>query len=90
MAYFVYLLKSQSTDRYYVGITDNLKRRLGEHNSGKNISTKRFGNHSLVWFKEYNSTIDARKHEKWLKKKNKTYKDRLAEVSSSPRLGQAG
>ena len=85
MQYFVYLLKSQLNERYYVGITDNLQRRLGEHNSGKNISTKRFGKYNLVWFKKYDSAIDARKHEKWLKKKNRLYKNKLASVGSLPR-----
>ena len=32
--YFVYILFSEKLDRYYVGTTDNVERRLYEHNSG--------------------------------------------------------
>ena len=38
--YFVYILYSASYDRYYVGHTDSIERRLEEHNTGKNKSTK--------------------------------------------------
>jgi len=40
--YFVYILYSTSYDRYYVGHTDSIDRRLEEHNTGKNKSTKPF------------------------------------------------
>ncbi|MBY5950220.1 GIY-YIG nuclease family protein [Algoriphagus marincola] len=42
MSFFVYIIYSPSKDRFYVGLTENYKRRISEHNSGffKNSSTK--------------------------------------------------
>ncbi|KKU11399.1 MAG: Excinuclease ABC C subunit domain protein [Parcubacteria group bacterium GW2011_GWB1_45_7] len=40
MAWCVYVLKSQTTNKHYIGQTDNLQRRLKEHNSGKSRSSK--------------------------------------------------
>jgi putative endonuclease len=38
--YTVYILYSVSLDRYYVGQTQNLKKRIERHNCGRNKSTK--------------------------------------------------
>jgi putative endonuclease len=32
--YFIYIIYSKKLDRYYVGTTDDIGKRLGEHNSG--------------------------------------------------------
>jgi len=46
---YVYLLRSiPSADQRYVGKTDNLKRRLAEHNSGKGIHTCKYAPWRLV------------------------------------------
>ncbi len=39
--YTIYVLKSEVALKSYVGVTDNLERRIAEHNSGKNFYTKR-------------------------------------------------
>jgi len=41
MSFYTYILKFEN-GRFYTGITNNLKRRLEEHKTGKSISTKRF------------------------------------------------
>ncbi|WP_169712772.1 GIY-YIG nuclease family protein, partial [Algoriphagus faecimaris] len=38
--YFVYILSSSKTNKYYVGSTDNLESRLKHHNAGSTPSTK--------------------------------------------------
>jgi len=38
--FYVYVLLSLKDGKFYIGYTEDLKRRLKEHNSGKNISTK--------------------------------------------------
>ncbi|RPJ28154.1 MAG: GIY-YIG nuclease family protein [Chloroflexi bacterium] len=38
--FFVYILRSQRLERYYVGSTENVEKRLHEHNSGKSASTR--------------------------------------------------
>ncbi len=38
--YYVYILLSEKDKKFYIGFTSDLKRRLKEHNEGKNPSTK--------------------------------------------------
>ena len=38
MAYYVYILQSPKLGKYYTGITDDISRRLEEHNSAENIN----------------------------------------------------
>ncbi|MGE5796309.1 MAG: GIY-YIG nuclease family protein [Ignavibacteria bacterium] len=40
--YFVYILKSKIQEITYVGYSDNIPRRLIEHNSGKSIFTRKY------------------------------------------------
>jgi len=63
----VYVLQSQKTGEYYKGITNNLERRLSEHNSGKNISTKGKAPWKLIYHEECVDRIIARQREKYLK-----------------------
>jgi len=67
MKYFVYVVESDEGFRYK-GITDNLERRLVEHND-KLLSfwTKRGTNWKLIYKEELESKTDALKRERWLK-----------------------
>ncbi|MBK9096905.1 MAG: GIY-YIG nuclease family protein [bacterium] len=67
MKYFVYVIKS-GEGFIYTGMTDNLERRLVEHND-KTLSfwTKRGTNWKLVYTEEFESKTEALKREKWLK-----------------------
>jgi len=67
MKYYVYIIKSKEGYRY-TSITENLERRLSQHNN-KSLSlwTKRGSNWKIVYFEEFNNRIDALKREKWLK-----------------------
>ena len=65
--YFVYVIQSKIDNRLYVGFTDNLQRRIGEHNSGKTKSTKAYIPWELVYFESVENRIDARKREKYFK-----------------------
>ncbi|MFZ2048822.1 MAG: GIY-YIG nuclease family protein [Minisyncoccia bacterium] len=74
MSCYVYLIQSILDKSFYVGISEDPKRRLIEHNNGKLKSTSKKKPYSLVYSKEYNDYTSARKHEIWLKKKNREYK----------------
>jgi len=65
---FVYILESQKNKTYYIGSTNNLERRLNEHNSGKVKYTKNLRPWKLKFFKKYDSLTEARKVEYKLKK----------------------
>lgn len=62
---------------YYVGISELPEDRLIQHNQGKSDYTKRKRPWKLVYKKEHKDYQEARKHELWLKKKNRLYKDKL-------------
>ena len=67
MKYFVYVLHSSSNNKYYTGMTTDLARRLKEHNSGKTKSVKAYIPWKIIYTEEYDSEIEARKREKYLK-----------------------
>ncbi len=78
--YYVYLIVNEKKQKY-VGYTNNLERRLNEHNNNENQSTK---NHEwqLAYYEAYKSERDARERESKLKQrgssKQKLY-DRIVE-----------
>lgn len=78
MKIFTYLIQSFIDNSYYTGISENPTKRLKEHNSGKLKITSNKKPFKLVYYKEHQNYKEARKHEKWLKKKNRKYKDNLA------------
>ena len=65
--YTVYIIKSEE-GYIYSGVTENLKKRLKEHNE-KLLSfwTKRGNDWKLVYKEEFENSKDAYKKEKWLK-----------------------
>ena len=63
----VYVIKSQVHHRFYVGMSEDVNRRLKEHNNGKTKSTKGFAPWEIVFIEEYQTRAEARKREKWLK-----------------------
>lgn len=65
--YYVYILKSVAFGKYYVGCTDNIIRRLQEHNSGASKYTRTFKPWKLVFQEEYKNLSEARKREKQIK-----------------------
>ena len=63
--YYVYFLQNENNELYY-GSTNNLKRRLQEHNSGRTYYTK--GRYwKLIYYEAYLSEKDARNRKKQLK-----------------------
>ncbi len=72
--FHVYILKSTLNNRYYVGSTGNVARRLEQHNSGLVRSTKGFMPWILVYQKELSTLSEARKKELQIK----SWKKRVA------------
>ncbi len=64
---YVYILKSVNTSRYYIGCTDDLERRLREHNNGKSASTKAFRPWQLAHSEYFKTLAEARQRERYLK-----------------------
>lgn len=67
MFHYVYILKSLIDKKLYTGITNNLSRRLTEHNQGNNFSTKGRRPFMLIYCEAYRNRKDAENREKFLK-----------------------
>ena len=67
MDYFVYAIKSEKDGRIYVGMSNNVQRRITEHNNGFTKSTKAWRPWKLILEKKINSRLEARVEEKRLK-----------------------
>jgi len=65
--YFTYAIKSLNRNYIYVGISNNVDRRLLQHNKGHNKSTKPYGPFFLFYIEQLTNRIDAREREKYLK-----------------------
>ena len=77
--YFVYLMASP-TGTLYVGMTNNLERRVFEHKNGiiKGF-TKKYGCTKLIYFEETSDVNSALAREKCMKKWNRQWKIELIE-----------
>jgi len=65
--YYIYILLSAKYEKTYVGITNNLEKRLIQHNKGYHFYTKRFLPWKLMYQEEYKTRQKARKREKYFK-----------------------
>lgn len=65
--FYVYVLYSYNFDRYYVGMTKSLDKRLAEHNKGEMKSTKAFVPWIIVHNEIFETRLLARQREKYLK-----------------------
>ena len=77
MTYFVYLIVTnlkKNKKISYVGYSNNLKKRLNLHNSGKGAKFTRGKKWKLVYYEKYDSKSDAMKNEYRLKKNYKLRK----------------
>jgi putative endonuclease len=80
MAFYVYLLASKKHGTLYLGVTNDLVRRVYEHRA-KVVAgfTKRYDVGKLVWFEIYDDVTSAITREKELKKWRRDWKIRLIE-----------
>jgi putative endonuclease len=65
--YYVYVLQSEKDENLYVGYTDDLKKRLNDHNKGRVPSTKNRTPLKLVYYEACLNQQDATKRENYLK-----------------------
>ncbi len=83
MAYYVYLLASERNGTLYVGVTNDLVRRVYEHkNKVVRGFTQQYGVDRLVWFEIYDDPTNAIAREKVIKKWRRAWKLRLIEQSN--------
>ena len=82
--YYVYIMTNARHSILYVGVTNDLSRRVTEHKCGRNEGfTKRYKAHELVYFEECGDINDAIAREKQIKSWRRDKKDALI-VSLNP------
>lgn len=69
----VYLIKAKKDNSLYIGYTNDLKRRLAEHNNNQGVYTRNKGPYEVIYFECYKSMKDAKYRETQLKKHSQAY-----------------
>ena len=88
--YYVYAISSLCRNYIYVGLTDNVARRLKQHNKGYNRSTKPYAPYELLFTQVCVDRAEARQLEKYYKSGcGKEYLYRLRATKSADKsVGQ--
>ena len=82
--YYVYILASKKNGTLYIGVTNNLVRRIYEHKQGfVEGFPKKYDVHKLVYFETTDDVNSAIHREKCLKKWNRAWKIKLIEENNS-------
>ncbi|MBU1146590.1 GIY-YIG nuclease family protein [Patescibacteria group bacterium] len=81
--FYVYVLKSKKDGSIYFGYTDDLRRRLGEHNGLKNKSTKNKAPFEVIYYEAYKSMPDAKYREKNIKRFAQAYSQLKRRIKNS-------
>ena len=81
--YYVYIVTNVTNDVMYIGITNDLMRRLAEH-CAEQIKgfSKKYHTHKLVYFEEYSDPMTAIAREKQLKSWRRDKKNALVEMKN--------
>ena len=81
--YYVYILTNKTNEVMYVGITNDLKRRICEHiNEEKQGFTSKYHVHKLVYFERFVHPDTAISREKQLKGWARQKKNKLVELQN--------
>ena len=84
MAFYVYILANGRNGTLYIGMTDDLARRIEQHRSGAVPGfTRKHGIATLVWFEVHETRESAKVRERAMKKWNRAWKAALIEKTNS-------
>ena len=85
--YFTYILQSLKDNTFYIGSSNDLNKRILEHNSGMSKYTSKKIPWKLVYYEKFVTLSEAKKRENFLKKqKNKNFYNRLVAEFDSAQL----
>ena len=83
MNYYVYITANKNYNVIYIGVTNNIERRIYEHKSGEIKGfTQKYNVHKLVYVEMYSNIDDAIKREKQLKGWSRSKKNILIETTN--------
>ena len=81
--YYVYILTSKRNGTLYIGVTNDLVKRVYEHKNGLIEGfSKKYGVHMLVYYEQTNDSYSAIEREKRLKKWKRQWKIELIQKSN--------
>jgi putative endonuclease len=84
MPFYVYILANKRNGALYLGMTDDLVKRVWQHrNAVTRGFTTRYGVKRLVWFERHESRESAFARERQMKKWNRSWKLQLIEKDNS-------
>jgi len=81
--FYAYVIKSKKDNSIYIGYTEDLKKRLKEHNSKQNKSTKNKAPFELIYYEAYKSKSDAKFREDNLKRFAQAYTQLKKRIKNS-------
>lgn len=67
MGFTTYILINEARNKTYVGHTNDLERRLRDHNTGKTVFSKRYAPWSIIYQEQFEALTDSLNREKYLK-----------------------
>jgi len=80
--FHTYVLLSEQSNRYYIGSTKDISRRVAQHNSGKNRSTKSYRPWKLVYSEAFETLAEARQREREIKSwKSRQYMEKALRIN---------
>jgi len=79
MPFQTYILRSDTTGRFYIGHTENLTKRIFEHNNNRTPSIKNRGPWKLFYSETYETRSEASRRERQIKRmKSRLFIESLA------------
>ncbi|MCR5326798.1 MAG: GIY-YIG nuclease family protein [Bacteroidales bacterium] len=89
--YYTYILSNKSNTTLYIGVTNDLERRVSEHKSGLIPGfTLKYNCNKLVYYEAFSNVEEAIAREKQLKKWSRSKKDWLIDTKNKERVDLAG
>ena len=77
MPYFVYIIQSDKDKTFYKGFTEDIEKRLTQHNNGESRYISRKTPWKLVYLKEFNTKKEALIFEKKIKRYNAIFLQKI-------------
>jgi len=68
MNYYTYIIYNKKHDKFYIGSTYSLKKRINEHKTGEGNYTSRYdGEWTFVYYEKHNDRSEAVQRERYFK-----------------------
>lgn len=84
--FYIYIMTNKYNTVLYVGVTNNIERRVQEHRLGTyKAFTARYNCYKLVYIEEYSSIIEAIAREKQIKSWSRARKEKLIDTLNPER-----